>query len=162
MRSFIFFFFLIFSFVFSSSFLPLLVFSDQIVHVRFGFSELHLVHTFSGVPMEESLSSEHSSELLTDSLEHFLDSSWVTDESNRHFKTFWWDITNRWFNVIWNPFTEVRSIFILDVKHLLINFFGRHSTSEHSGGGEISTVSWVGSTHHVFGIEHLLGEFWNS
>jgi hypothetical protein len=32
--------------------------------------------------MEESLSSEHSSELFGDSFEHFLDSSRVTDESN--------------------------------------------------------------------------------
>jgi len=46
----------------------------------------------------------------------------------------------------------------LDVEHLLINFFGGHSTSEHSGGGKISSVSWVRSAHHVLGIEHLLGE----
>jgi len=46
----------------------------------------------------------------------------------------------------------------LDVEHLLINFFGGHSTSEHGGGGKISSVSWVGGAHHVLGIEHLLGE----
>jgi len=23
-------------------------------------------------------------------------------------------------------------------------------------------MSWVGGTHHVLGIEHLLGEFWDS
>jgi len=58
--------------------------------------------------MEESFSSEHSSELFSDSLEHFLDSSRVTNESNRHFKTFWWDITDSGFDVIWNPFNKVR------------------------------------------------------
>ena len=41
---------------------------------------------------------------------------------------------------------------------MFINLFGGHSTSEHGGGSKISTVSWVGSTHHVFGIEHLLGK----
>jgi hypothetical protein len=46
----------------------------------------------------------------------------------------------------------------LDVEHLLINFFGGHSTSEHGGGGEISSVSWVRSAHHVLGVEHLLGQ----
>ena len=112
--------------------------------------------------MEESFSSEHSSELFSNSLEHFLDSSGVTNESNRHFKTFWWDIADSGFNVIWNPFNKVWRVLVLDVEHLFINLFGWHSSSEHSGCGKISTVSWVRSTHHVFGIEHLLGKFWYS
>jgi hypothetical protein len=107
--------------------------------------------------MEESLSSEHSSKLFSDSLEHFLDSSRVTNESNRHLETFWWDITNRGFDVVWNPFNEIGGVFILDIEHLLIDLFGGHSSSEHSGGGKISSVSWISSTHHVFSIEHLLG-----
>ena len=49
----------------------------------------------------------------------------------------------------------------MDVEHLLIDFLGGHSSSEHGGGGEVSTVSWVRSAHHVLGIEHLLGEFWD-
>jgi hypothetical protein len=107
--------------------------------------------------MEEGLSSEHSSELLTNSLEHFLDSSRVTNKSNSHFKTFWWDITNGGFDVVWNPFNEIRRVFVLDIQHLFVNFFGGHSSSEEGGGGKISSVSWIGSTHHVFSIEHLLG-----
>jgi len=112
--------------------------------------------------MEESLSSEHSSKLFSDSLEHFLDSSRVTNESNRHLKTLWWDITNGGFDVVWNPFNEIGGVFILDIEHLLIDLFGGHSSSEHSGGGKISSVSWIRSTHHVLGIKHLLGKFWNS
>ena len=50
----------------------------------------------------------------------------------------------------------------MDVEHLLVNLFGGHSSSEHGGGSKISSVSWVGGTHHVFGIEHLLGKFGNS
>merc|ERR1719502_1253332 len=50
---------------------------------------------------------------------------------------------------------------VLDVEHLLVNFLGGHSSSEHGGGGEIYTVSWVGSAHDVLGIEHLLGELWD-
>merc|ERR1712048_959908 len=38
---------------------------------------------------------------------------------------------------------------------------GGHSSSEHGAGGEVSSVSWVRSAHHVFGIEHLLGELWD-
>jgi len=139
-----------------------LIFGNKIVHVRFGFSEFHLVHTFTSIPMQESFSSEHSSELFSDSLEHFLNSSGVTNESNRHLKTFWWNITNSRFNVVWNPFDKVRRVFVLNIKHLFINLFGGHSSSEHSGGGKISSMSWVRSTHHIFGIKHLLSKFWYS
>merc|ERR1712023_597029 len=111
--------------------------------------------------MEESLSSEHGSELLTNSLEHLLDGGGVTKEGNGHLESLWWDIANGGFDVVWDPFNEVRGVLVLDVEHLLVNLLGGHSTSEHGGGGEISTVSWVGSAHHVLGIEHLLGELWD-
>jgi len=108
--------------------------------------------------MEESLSSEHSSELLGDSLEHLLDGGGVTNEGDRHLETLWWDITDSGLDVVGDPLDEVRGVLVLDVEHLLINLFGGHSTSEHGGGGEISSVSGVGGAHHVLGVEHLLGE----
>jgi hypothetical protein len=104
---FIFFFFIEFSFFFSSSILILLIFGYKIIHVGFSFSELHLIHTFTSIPMEESLSSEHSSKLFSNSLEHFLDSGRVTNECNGHFKTFWWDITDGGFDVIWDPLNKI-------------------------------------------------------
>ena len=139
----------------------MLVLGNEIVHVGLSLGELHLVHTLSSVPMEESLSSEHGSELLTNSLEHLLDGGGVTKEGNGHLESLWWDIANGGFDVVWDPFNEVRGVLVLDVEHLLVNLLGGHSTSEHGGGGEISTVSWVGSAHHVLGIEHLLGELWD-
>merc|ERR1719316_2620033 len=148
-------------FVFDTSVLILLILGDEIVHVRLSLSELHFVHTLTGVPMEEGLSSEHSSELLTNSLEHLLDGSRVTEEGNGHLETLWWDIANSRFDVVWNPFNEVRRVLVLDVEHLLIDLLGGHSSSEHSGGGKISSVSWIGGAHHVLGIEHLLGELWD-
>merc|ERR1719152_1090524 len=101
--------FLLFKFVliFSGSLLILLVLRDQIVHVGFGFSEFHLVHTFSSVPMQESLSSKHSSELFSNTFEHLLDGSGVTDESDGHLQTLWWDITDGGFDIVWDPFNEV-------------------------------------------------------
>merc|ERR1711865_1238279 len=154
-------FFVHFFLIFSGGVLILLIFRDEIVHVGLGFGELHLIHTFSSVPMEESLSSEHSSELFSNSLEHLLDGSGVSEESNGHLKTLWWDIANSGFDVVWDPLNEIRGVLVLDVKHLLVNFFGGHSSSEHGGGGKISSVSWVRSAHHVLGIEHLLGELWD-
>jgi len=135
-----------------------LILGDEIVHVGFSLSEFHLVHTLTSVPMEEGLSSEHSSELFTDSLEHLLDGSWVSEESDGHLETLGWDIANWWLNVVGDPLNEVRWVLVLNVQHLFIDFFGWHSTSEESWGGEISTVSWVRSAHHVLSIEHLLGE----
>jgi hypothetical protein len=44
--------------------------------------------------VEESFSSEHGSELFSNTLEHFLNSSGVTEESNSHLESLWWNITN--------------------------------------------------------------------
>ena len=60
--------------------------------------------------------------------------------------------------IIRGPLNEVRRVLVLDVEHLLIHLLGGHSSSEESGSGEVSSVSWVGGAHHVLGIEHLLGE----
>merc|ERR1711865_1217363 len=135
------FFFVHLFLIFGGGVLILLIFRDEIVHVGLSLGELHLIHTFSSVPMEESLSSEHSSELFTNSLEHLLDGSGVSEESNSHLKTLWWDIANSGFNVVWDPLNEIRGVLVLDVKHLLINFLSGHSSSEHGGGGKISSVS---------------------
>merc|ERR1712072_466154 len=101
------FFFVHLFLIFGGGILILLILRDEIVHVGFGFSELHFVHTFSSVPMEESLSSEHAGELFTDSLEHFLDGGGVTKEGNSHLESLWWDIANSGFDVVWNPFNEI-------------------------------------------------------
>ena len=111
--------------------------------------------------MEESLSSEHGSELFTDSLEHFLDGGGVSEESYGHLESLGWDIADGRFDVVGDPLDEVRGVLVLDIEHLLIDFLGGHSSSEHGGGGEISSVSWVRSAHHVLGIEHLLGKLWD-
>merc|ERR1719313_2016005 len=52
--------------------LVLLVLTDQIVHVTFCFGKFHFVHTFTCVPMQECLASEHSCEVLSHTLEHLL------------------------------------------------------------------------------------------
>jgi hypothetical protein len=80
--------------------------------------------------VEESFSSEHRGELFSNSFEHFLDGGRVSEESDGHFESFRRDITNGRFDVIWDPFNEIRRVFVLNVKHLFINFFGGHSSSE--------------------------------
>jgi len=135
-----------------------LVFRDKIVHVALGFSEFHLVHAFTSVPMEESLPSEHSSELFTDTFEELLDGSAVTDEGSRHLKTAGRDVTDGGLHVVGDPFNEVAGVLVLYVEHLFVNFLHGHTSSEHSGYCEVSAMSGVASSHHVLGIEHLGGQ----
>jgi len=97
--------------------------------------------------------------LFGDSLEHFLDGGGVTDEGNGHLETLGGDIANGRFNVIGDPFNEIRAVLVLDVEHLFVNFLGGHSSSEEGRGGKISSVSGVGGAHHILGVEHLLGKF---
>lgn len=106
--------------------LVLLVLRDKIVHVGLGLSELHLVHTLTSVPMKESLSSEHSSELLGDSLEHLLDGGRVTDEGGGHLETLGGDITDGRLDVVGDPLNEVRRVLVLDIEHLLVNLLRGH------------------------------------
>merc|ERR1719436_1300752 len=67
-------FFIHFLLVLSCRVLVLLVLGNQIVHVRLGLRELHLVHALPGVPMQKSFSPEHRCKLFAYSFEHFLDS----------------------------------------------------------------------------------------
>merc|ERR1712195_109759 len=108
--------------------------------------------------MEEGLSSEHGGELLSDTLEHLLDGGRVSEESDGHLESLGGDITDGRLDVVGNPLNEVRGVLVLDVEHQLVDLLGGHTSSEEGGGGEVSSVSGVGSAHHVLGIEHLLGE----
>jgi len=141
--------------------LVLLVFRDQVVHVGLSLSELHLVHTLSSVPMEESLTPEHSGELLRHTLEQLLDGGAVSDEGGGHLQTTWWDVTDSGLHIVGDPFNEVAAVLVLYVEHLLVNLLHGHTSTEHGGYCEVSAVTWVAGGHHVLGIEHLLGELWD-
>ena len=108
--------------------------------------------------MQESFSSEHGSKLFANSLEQFLDGSGVSDEGGGHFQASGRDVANSSFDVVGNPFNKVGAVLVLDIQHLFVNFLHGHAASEDSGGGEVTSVTGVGSAHHVLGIEHLLGE----
>jgi hypothetical protein len=102
--------------------LVLLVLRNQIVHVRLSLSELHLVHTLTSVPMQEGLSSEHGSELVTNTLEELLDRGGVTDEGGGHLETTGRDGAESGLDVVRNPLDEVRVVLVLNVAHLVLDF----------------------------------------
>merc|ERR1712187_1031198 len=67
-----------------SSILILLVFGDEVIHVRFSLSKFHLVHALTCVPMKKCLAPEHCREVLRHPLEHFLDGCRVSGEGDSH------------------------------------------------------------------------------
>jgi hypothetical protein len=140
------------------SLLVLLVLGDQVVHVGLSLSELHLVHTLTSVPMQESLAPEHGSELVTDTLEQLLDRGGVTDEGGRHLQAAGRNGAEGGLDVVGDPLDEVRRVLVLDVAHLVLNLLHGDLATEVGRARQIAAVAEVGSSHHVLGVEHLLGE----
>ena len=140
--------------LFSSGILVLLVLRDQIVHVGLGLSELHLIHTLTSVPVQESLSAEHGSEVLCHPLEHLLNRSGVARKCNCHLETLWWDVAHGCLDVVWDPLNKVGRVLVLNVQHLFVNLLGGHAASEQGGCRQVAAVTRISSAHHVLGVEH--------
>ena len=108
--------------------------------------------------MQESLTTEHSSELLADALEELLDGSAVTNKGGRHLETTGRDVTNGRLDVVRDPLNKVRAVLVLDVQHLFIDLLHGHASTEHGSDGEVASMTWVAGGHHVLGVKHLLSE----
>lgn len=50
----------------------------------------------------------------------------------------------------------------LHTSHLLFNFLHADFATEDGCDSEVSSLSWIGSSHHVLGIKHLLSELRNT
>merc|ERR1739838_1095973 len=99
-----------FCLIICSGFLVLLVFRDQVIHVGFSLSELHLVHTLTCIPMQESFT-----------LEQFPYGCGITNKCRCHFDSTRRDVTDSSLNIVRNPFNKERGILVLNVIHLFIN-----------------------------------------
>ena len=73
------------------------------------------------VPMEESLPSEHSGELLGDPLEDLLNGGGVAHKCGSHLETSWRNVANAGHHVVGDPLNEVAAVLVLDVQHLLVD-----------------------------------------
>merc|ERR1719317_1884296 len=114
------------------------------------------------MPMQESFPPEHSCEVFRDSLEKLLDCGGVADEGGGHLEASGGDVTNSCLYIVGDPFNKVRRVLVLNVKHLLIHLLHGHPAPEHGGHRQVPAVPGVTGGHHILGIEHLLGEFWDS
>jgi len=112
--------------------------------------------------MQESFPLEHGSELVADTLEELLDSGRVTQEGNRHLQTTRRNVALSGQHVVGNPLDEVGRVLVLDVLHLLLDVLHGDLATEDGGDGQVTTVTGIGSGHHVLGIEHLLGKLSDS
>merc|ERR1719161_158754 len=139
-----------------SCILVLLILRNQVVHVTFRLSELHLVHAFTCVPVEEGFATEHRREVLGYALEHLLNRRGIAEKSDRHLQALRWDVADRAFHVVRDPLDEVRRVLVLYIQHLLVHLLRRHSATEHRSGRKVAAVPRVSRAHHVLGIEHLL------
>merc|ERR1719261_1533925 len=139
-----------------SGILVLLVLGDKIVHVALSLGELHLVHALASVPVQESLTAEHGSEVLGHALEHLLNGSAVTSESNSHLQTLWRNVADAGLDVVRNPLDEVGRVLVLHVEHLLVSLLGRHTATEERSSSQVATVARIGGAHHILRIKHLL------
>jgi hypothetical protein len=159
--------------------LVLLVLRDQIVHVGLSLSELHLVHTLTSVPMQESLAPEHSRELISNTLEKLLDGGRVSNKGGGHLETTGRDGAKGGLDIVGDPLNKVRRVLVLDIAHLVLDLLHGNLTTaiiglaryiksylrrdlQDSTACEVTTVAEVRSSHHVLGVVHLLGQLRDS
>mmetsp|Transcript_6982 Transcript_6982/g.11591 ORF Transcript_6982/g.11591 Transcript_6982/m.11591 type:complete len:399 (-) Transcript_6982:117-1313(-) len=112
--------------------------------------------------MKESLAAEHDSKHVRHTLPCFLDGGGVTNKDRGHLETDWRNVTDGRLEVVWDPLDKVRGILADHLEHLVVNFLAGHLSAEHHRASEVASVTRVGGTHHVLGIESLLSELRNS
>eukprot|EP00970_Alexandrium_tamarense_P001744 scaffold226_cov185-Alexandrium_tamarense.AAC.3 len=86
----------------------------------------------------------------------------INDTSCGHLDSLGWDVTDGCLNVVGNPLNEVGRVLVDNVQHLLVDFLGRHTSTEENSTGQVASMTWIGSTHHVLGIKALLSKLRNS
>merc|ERR1712028_301743 len=68
------------------------------------------------------------------------------------------DVAHGGLDVVGDPLHEVGGVLVLDVEELLIDLLAGHASTEEGRGGQVATVTGIGSAHHVLGIPHLLSK----
>src|SRR3989338_537004 len=112
----------IFKVVSGSGGVILLVFEDEILDVGFGFGEFRDIETFVDVVVQESLALELGGELFDNTLKDLLHRSGVGQESSRARDVSRSDSADGALDVVGNPIDEGSRVFLLEGRHLVVNF----------------------------------------
>lgn len=108
--------------------------------------------------MQERLPFVHGCELLSYPLEQLLDRSAVAYERASHCEPAGWNVADSGLDVVGNPLDKIATVLVLHVQDLLVDLLHGHAATEDGGHCQVAAVAWIAGRHHVFSVEHLLGE----
>jgi hypothetical protein len=109
--------------------------------------------------MQESFAPEHSCELVTYALEQLLDRRRVANEGRAHSEATGRDRAESRLDIVWDPLDEVGLVLVLDVAHLVLDFFHRDFPAEDGGARKVAAIAEVDGCHRILWVEHLLSKF---
>lgn len=121
--------------------------------------ELHDIHAFRRVPVEESSPSEHGRKLVSKSFECFLYGGTVIKKGGGGFLSFGWYITHSCFHVIRNPIDKWSRICVLHCGDGFLYVPHSELASEHSCSGKVPSLARITGYHHVLRSEHVTSKF---
>lgn len=95
--------------------------------------------------MQESFAPEHSRELVTYALEQLLDRRRVANEGRAHSGAAGRDGAESRLDIVEDPLDEVGVVLVLDIAHLVLDFFHRDFSAEDGGASEVAAIIFFGS-----------------
>ena len=111
----------------------------------------------ASVPMEESLATDHETELIDNPSPRLLNGGGVANKGGRHFEPGRGHVADGRERVVGDPFHKRGRVLVRAMEHLLVHLLGRKLPAEEDCAREVATATRVGGTHHVLGVEALLG-----
>mmetsp|Transcript_7738 Transcript_7738/g.16100 ORF Transcript_7738/g.16100 Transcript_7738/m.16100 type:complete len:267 (+) Transcript_7738:381-1181(+) len=108
--------------------------------------------------MEKGLPPEHNRKHIRHPLPRLLDGRRIADKHAGHLHPHRRYVADARLHIVGDPLDEIGRVLGHNVHHLVVHLLGGHLPAEHHGTREVTAVARVRGTHHVLGVEGLLGE----
>uniref|UniRef100_A0AAG5DAG7 Secreted protein n=1 Tax=Anopheles atroparvus TaxID=41427 RepID=A0AAG5DAG7_ANOAO len=141
--------------------LVLTVLVDQIDQLLLHHRELVLVHTLTGVPVQEGALAEHGPELARDAPEKLRDGRRVGDERGRHLEPAWWHVADGRFDVVRDEVAARQPLLGECTSHLLLDQPCRKSPAKDGRRREEGALGGIAGRQQVAAAEQLVHQFAN-